>query len=98
MMKCALAIGVVSLGLAGCSTQPGDYHYATHTWSSNHGTMVEDPVNHHSVDMKSAVKREYAGETYYFENEDSAKVFDAKPWAYMYVDDQETHRFGSEAY
>ena len=97
-MKYALALGLSALSLVGCSTQSGEYNYITHTWSANRGTYVQDRVTHHRVDMKAAVSREYAGATYYFENEQNARVFDSNPWAYMYIDDQESNPFGSQEF
>ncbi len=97
-MKDALALGLAVLTLAGCAAESGDYNYVTHTWSSNRGIQVQDPVSHRSVEKKSAVTRQYAGETYYFENEQNAKVFDSNPWAYMYVDDMEARANGTSSY
>jgi YHS domain-containing protein len=45
-----------------------------------------DHVSRRKVDVTTAVSRQYYGETYYFESEENAHVFDAKPWAYLYVD------------
>ena len=38
------------------------------------------------LSIETAVQRRYLGETYYFENEYNASVFDDNPYAYLYND------------
>jgi YHS domain-containing protein len=38
------------------------------------------------MDVAGAVRKTYLGETYYFENEENARVFTSNPWAYLYND------------
>ena len=69
----------------GCSSQ-GNFSWVTHTWTTDHGVFALDHVSRTKVDTATAVQRHYLGETYYFENEANARVFDANPWAYLYAD------------
>jgi YHS domain-containing protein len=72
--------------LAGCQSGETGYYAnpATHTWSTNEGTFAMDHVSNQRVDVSKAIRRDYLGETYYFENEDNARKFDQTPDAYLY--------------
>src|SRR4051812_37850904 len=85
-MKTIVIAGMVGILLGGCSTERENYSKATHTWTTRQGTFAEDPMSHHEVDVSKAVVRNYLGETYYFENADTAREFDARPTAYLYDD------------
>ena len=91
-MKSILTIAALGLLLAGCASPNGDFDWVTHTWKSNHGTFALDHVSKNRVDIAKAVKRNYLGETYYFESEANAKVFDQNPWAYLYTDNSSAPR------
>jgi YHS domain-containing protein len=78
-------VGLVAF-LGGCATQEGDFSWITHTWTTDHGVYALDHISKHKVDVTAAVRRPYLGETYYFENESHAKIFDAHPWSYLYCD------------
>jgi YHS domain-containing protein len=83
-MTSALALGVILLG--GCSSERafGAYNWSTHTWNTPHGIMVEDRVSHKLIDPSKAIRREYMGETYYFENAFDVEVFERDPGVYDY--------------
>jgi YHS domain-containing protein len=72
--------------LGGCATKQGDFSWITHTWTTEEGAYALDHVSWKRVDITSAVKRPYLGETYYFENEEHARTFDSNPYAYLYND------------
>ena len=78
-------LGAVLILLTGCANS-GNFSWVTHTWTTDHGVFALDHVSKRRVDVTSAVRRPYLGETYYFENEANASVFDANPWAYLYND------------
>jgi len=79
----ALALALL-LG-AGCADS-GEFSWVTHTWTTDHGVFALDHISRNKVDISTAVQRRYLGETYYFESEDNACVFDSNPWAYLYTD------------
>jgi YHS domain-containing protein len=79
----ALFLGV--LLCSGCSSS-GDFSWITHTWTTDHGVFALDHISRNKVDISQAVQRRYLGETYYFESEADASVFDAHPWSYLYND------------
>jgi YHS domain-containing protein len=85
-MKHLLTAGLIAMALGACSSERENYSRSTHTWATSHGTFAEDPVSHNPVDVTKAVVRNYLGETYYFENSDNAREFDARPTAYLYDD------------
>ena len=91
-MKNFLTISALGLLLAGCTTEMGDYSWVTHTWTTTHGIYALDHVSKARVDTSKAVHRNYLGETYYFESEANAKVFDGNPWAYLYSDNTRSPR------
>jgi YHS domain-containing protein len=80
-----MAFGLVTL-LGGCMTESGDFSWITHTWTTDHGIYAMDHVSKNRVNVDTAVRRPYLGETYYFETESNARVFDAHPWSYLYCD------------
>jgi YHS domain-containing protein len=86
-MRYVILLGAAVVFASGCGT-PGSvsYDFGDHTWNTDHGKKAEDPINHALVDLKSAVKRQYLGETYYFATEEDAKKFDATPDAFTYSD------------
>ena len=84
-MKGTLILATVVLLGTGCADS-GDYSWVTHTWTTDHGVLAMDHVTRNKVDVTKAVRRNYLGETYYFENEADAQAFDANPWRYLYND------------
>lgn len=72
--------------LMGCASQEGEYSWVTHTWTTERGVLALDHVSRRKVDVGTAVRRSYLGETYYFECDANARVFDSNPWAYLYCD------------
>jgi YHS domain-containing protein len=91
-MKRLLTLAALGLMFAGCATENGDYSWVTHTWTTNHGQFALDHVSRNRVELSKSVRREYLGETYYFESEANAKVFDGNPWAYLYTDNSRAPR------
>jgi YHS domain-containing protein len=83
-MKTILALASLGVLLAGCESGPAEANRSTHTWKSNQGAFALDHVSQNRIESSKAVTRSYLGETYYFENEENARKFDAKPWAYLY--------------
>jgi YHS domain-containing protein len=81
----AFLVGL-ALNLTGCASQQGDFSWITHTWTTDHGVYALDHISRKKVDVTTAVQRRLLGETYYFEDESNARVFDANPWAYLYCD------------
>jgi YHS domain-containing protein len=87
-MRSMIRISVLALALllgVGCADS-GEFSWVTHTWTTEHGVFALDHVSRKKVDVTTAVQRRYLGETYYFESEDNARVFDSNPWAYLYTD------------
>jgi YHS domain-containing protein len=78
------ALSAIVLAI-GCSSS-GDYSWVTHIWTTDHGVFAMDHVSRNKVDVTQAVRRTYLGETYYFENEENARVFDRRPAACTYTD------------
>jgi YHS domain-containing protein len=76
--------------LAACESHPeGTYDRSAHVWHTDQGSMAQDRVSGEPVDVSTAVKREYGGETYYFANEDHAREFMAHPEKYEYENSPE---------
>ena len=78
---------ILSFGLStalGCA--PEQFSWVTHTWTTDHGVFAMDHVSRKLVDITAAVQRNYLGETYYFQSERNARIFDSNPWAYLYTD------------
>lgn len=50
------------------------------------GSMAEDPVSGRAVVKDQAVRREYKGSIYYFEDAQTAAVFDRDPSLYAVVE------------
>jgi YHS domain-containing protein len=84
MMKSGLTALLLLLG-TGCGGPEG-FSWITHTWTTDHGVFAMDHISKNLVDVTQAVRRPYLGETYYFENETHARIFDANPYAYLYTD------------
>ncbi len=80
-----LMLGAILTIAAGC-TDSGSFSWITHTWTTDHGVFALDHVSRNRIDITQAVRRPYLGETYYFESESNAAVFDANPWAFLYND------------
>jgi YHS domain-containing protein len=83
-MKYLLVLAAGGLILAGCAGSQGEYSEVTHAWKSNQGSYALDHVSNKKVEISKAAKRDYLGETYYFENEENARKFDSNPWSYLY--------------
>jgi YHS domain-containing protein len=79
------ASGVLLLLVAGCAGHE-DFSWITHTWTTDHGVLALDHISRNRVDVTQAVRRPYLGETYYFESEANARVFEAKPYSFLYTD------------
>ncbi|MBV8881623.1 MAG: hypothetical protein JO332_16825 [Planctomycetaceae bacterium] len=84
-MKVLLMAGAALLA-AGCQGGSGFTNRAAHTWTTNQGTYALDHVSRRTLEITNAVQRSYLGETYYFENEENARTFDASPSIYLYDD------------
>lgn len=84
-MKSLRIVAIALLLPFGCAGSE-EYSWITHTWTTDHGVLAMDHVSRKRVDVMRAVRRAYLGETYYFENDADARVFDANPWAYLYTD------------
>jgi YHS domain-containing protein len=85
-MKRDLTILACLTLVSGCATNQGDFSWITHTWTTDRGVYAMDHVSGKLVDTASAIKHPYLGETYYFENEEHARMFDSNPFAYLYND------------
>jgi|SRR6516164_7107192 YHS domain-containing protein len=86
-MKMLRLLAAALLLPAGCVVHDsGNFSWITHTWTTPYGVFALDHVSREKVDIENAVQRHYLGETYYFENEYNASVFDGNPWAYLYND------------
>jgi len=84
-MRTWMAIAAAA-ALSGCASREGEYSWVTHTRTSERGVSALDHVGRRKVDLGTAVRRSYLGETCYFESDRNARVFDANPWAYLYCD------------
>src|SRR5262249_24958923 len=82
-MKTFMCMAMMSVITQGCADS-GTFSWITHTWTTDHGVFALDHVSKKKVDVTEAVQRSYLGETYYFENEANARVFDANPWGFLY--------------
>ena len=91
-MKHFFVIAALGILLAGCASPNGDFNWVTHTWTSNQGVYALDHVSRNRVEVGKAVRRNYLGETYYFESEANARTFDGNPWAYLYTDNTRSPR------
>jgi len=76
----------LTLLLGACGTNSEDFSWVTHQWTTPYGIFALDHVSRRRVDVTTAVQRRYLGETYYFESQENARVFDSNPWAYLYTD------------
>src|SRR5258706_3190588 len=84
MSKMLIPAKAVLLG-SGCADS-GDFSWVSHTWTTDQRVFAMDHISRNKVNVEAAVRRRYLGETYYFENETNAGIFDSKPWAYLYTD------------
>ncbi|HLY11166.1 MAG TPA: hypothetical protein VKW04_17835 [Planctomycetota bacterium] len=77
---------LLGLFLAGCFSERsfGAYNRSTHTWNTPSGIKVEDRVSKHLIDPSRALKFEYLGDIYYFENTFDVDMFLRDPGAYDY--------------
>lgn len=84
-MKYVIMACMALFALAACESHPeGTYDRSAHVWRTDRGDMAKDRVSGEMVDVSTAVKRDYDGETYYFANEDHAREFMAHPEKYEY--------------
>jgi YHS domain-containing protein len=79
----SLTLGAILL-LGACNTE--SFSWVTHTWTTDYGVFALDHVSRRRVEITTPFQRGYLGETYYFESEQNARVFDSNPWAYLYTD------------
>jgi YHS domain-containing protein len=84
-MKRVLTLASLILLETACSNS-GDFSWVTHTWTTDHGVYAMDHISRRKIDVTQAVRRNYMGETYYFESDENARKFDSNPWAYLYND------------
>lgn len=92
-MKTFMMAGALALVLVSCESGPeGDYNSTTHVWTTDHGTFGKDPISGKQVDVSRAVTRIYQGQSYYFENEENARRFDAQPSSYAYTDNKNRNK------
>lgn len=84
-MRKMVALALLLPVSSGCASS-GDFSWITHTWTTDHGVFAMDHISRKLVDVTTAVRRSYLGETYYFENQQHASIFDGNPWAYLYND------------
>lgn len=87
MIKRWAFLAAAAACLAGCASGRtfGGYDATTHVWKTAQGDKVEDRVSGELIDPNSAIKREYLGQTYYFENEFTTAVFERDPGWYDYA-------------
>ncbi len=86
-MKVLRLLAAALLLPAGCVMRDsGNFSWITHTWTTPYGVFALDHVSKQKVNIEDAVTRRYLGETYYFENDYNASVFDDNPYAYLYAD------------
>lgn len=84
MIRSMSLAGLLLLGA--CCADSDEFSWVTHTWTTDQGVFALDHISRRRVDITTAVRRRYLGETYYFESEGNARVFDSNPWAYLYTD------------
>jgi YHS domain-containing protein len=84
MNRTLILAGALLLGTS--CVDSGEYSWVTHTWTTPYGVYAMDHISRRKVDVTTAVQRNYYGETYYFECEEHARIFDANPWAFLYTD------------
>jgi YHS domain-containing protein len=79
-----LALAFAFLG--GCNTLRtfGGYNQSTHMWTTPYGLMAEDRVSGRLIPPETAIRLEYRGEVYYFENEFNVEMFLRDPGVYYY--------------
>ena len=72
--------------LSGCNSERAfcAYSPSTHMWKTEHGIKAEDRVSGRLIDPNTAIKLEYLGDIYYFENEFNAQMFARDPGVYDY--------------
>jgi YHS domain-containing protein len=73
------AMVVLALGCSG-SSQPAA---SDHSWNADFGRWGKDPVAGKLILRATAVKRDYQGVTYYFQNEAEARQFESSPTSYL---------------
>jgi YHS domain-containing protein len=76
------SLAVIAVLASGCSSssQPAP---AEHSWNADFGKWGKDPVAQKLILRQTAIKRDYQGVTYYFENGDEAQQFESNPTAYV---------------
>jgi YHS domain-containing protein len=86
MIKVAsiLVAGLVLLGGCWGERRFGAYSPSNHMWATAHGIKAEDRVSGRLIDPETAIKLEYQGDIYYFENEFDAEMFVRDPGVYDY--------------
>jgi|SRR5579883_1769881 len=77
---------LLAFGLTGCASERsfGAYDRRTHLWETPEGFKAEDPVSGRLLFPEDAVKLEYRGDIYYFENDFDAEIFKRDPGVYDY--------------
>jgi len=77
-------VGLLLLG--GCFSERrfGAYNWSTHLWTTSKGLKAEDRVSGALIDPEMALKLEYRGDIYYFENQFTVEMFKRDPGVYDY--------------
>ena len=77
---------LLALSSGGCFSerQFGAYDHSTHLWATPSGLKAEDRVNGRLIDPETALKLEYRGDLYYFENQFDVEMFLRDPGVYDY--------------
>ncbi|HVR83809.1 MAG TPA: YHS domain-containing protein [Planctomycetota bacterium] len=81
-MKSLISLAALGLLATGCTSSP-QQGGADHSWNADFGKWGKDPVAGKVILRQTALKREYQGVTYYFQNEAEAKEFESNPAAYV---------------
>ncbi|HVR83342.1 MAG TPA: hypothetical protein VMU54_03465 [Planctomycetota bacterium] len=81
-MKSLIGLAAIVVLASGCSS-PSQPAPAEHSWNADFGKWGKDPVAQKLILRQTAVKRDYQGVTYYFENAAEAQQFESNPTAYV---------------
>jgi YHS domain-containing protein len=82
-MKTLISLAALAALGAGCSSSQPQPGAADHSWNADFGKWGKDPVAGKLILRQFALKREYQGVTYYFQNEAEAKEFENNPAAFV---------------
>lgn len=82
-MRCFIPLAA-ALAIAGCRKTGADFTRVTDTWLTDQGAYTLDHVSGNPIDITRSVRRKFLGETYYFEREANATIFDRHPWRFLF--------------